>query len=104
LVWCHFVEVYLNLKFLKFNLFYKVIGWGTENGIDYWLCKNSYGSNWGGLGGYFKIRRGTNECGCEQYLVCPIPYNPLIKSIVNDSYKIKYYLIFLILLIFNIFD
>ena len=35
-----------------------VIGWGTENGIDYWKIKNSWGADWGD-NGYVKIKRGT---------------------------------------------
>jgi len=42
----------------------KLIGYGTENGVDYWLCQNSWTTTWGD-GGYFKIRRGTDECGIE---------------------------------------
>ena len=42
----------------------KVIGWGTEQGIDYWLVSNSWNTDWGN-GGFFKIRRGTNECKFE---------------------------------------
>jgi cathepsin B len=42
----------------------KILGWGVENGTKYWLCVNSWNEDWGD-NGYFKIRRGTNECGME---------------------------------------
>jgi len=42
----------------------KIMGWGTENGTDYWLVMNSWNSDWGDKG-TFKIARGTNECGIE---------------------------------------
>lgn len=34
----------------------RVIGWGTENDVPYWLCANSWGKNWGD-NGFFKIQR-----------------------------------------------
>ena len=37
----------------------KIIGWGEENGVKYWLCVNSWNSEWGD-GGFFKIKRGNN--------------------------------------------
>ena len=42
----------------------KIIGWGVENGIKYWLCVNSWNEEWGDKG-LFKILRGTNDCGIE---------------------------------------
>merc|ERR1711920_1020804 len=42
----------------------KMLGWGTENGEDYWLIANSWNEEWGDHG-TFKIRRGSNECGIE---------------------------------------
>jgi len=43
----------------------KIIGWGVEDGTPYWLVANSWNYYWGDLGGFFKIRRGTDECGIE---------------------------------------
>lgn len=42
----------------------RFVGWGTEAGGDYWLVANSWNAGWGD-NGFFKIKRGTNECGIE---------------------------------------
>lgn len=39
-----------------------VIGYGTENGIDYWLLKNQWGKSWG-ENGFIRVLRGKNVCG-----------------------------------------
>ncbi len=37
----------------------KIIGWGNEKGVDYWLCVNSWGPMWGD-NGLFKIKMGDS--------------------------------------------
>ncbi|CAF0948760.1 unnamed protein product [Brachionus calyciflorus] len=46
----------------------KILGWGTENGVDYWLAANSWGPEWG-ENGYFRIKRKSHltEIGKHVY-------------------------------------
>ncbi|XP_025418162.1 cathepsin B-like cysteine proteinase 3 [Sipha flava] len=50
----------------------KLIGWGKENEIPYWLMVNSWGEQWGDKG-MFKILRGVNECGIENSTTAGVP-------------------------------
>lgn len=50
----------------------KIVGWGEENKTPYWLVANSWNEDWGDKG-FFKIRRGNNECGIEGQIVAGIP-------------------------------
>uniref|UniRef100_A0A7I4XUR5 Pept_C1 domain-containing protein n=1 Tax=Haemonchus contortus TaxID=6289 RepID=A0A7I4XUR5_HAECO len=46
----------------------KIIGWGTEKGVPYWLIANSWHNDWGEKG-YFRMLRGTNHCRIEEDVV-----------------------------------
>ncbi|XP_035233298.1 cathepsin B-like isoform X2 [Stegodyphus dumicola] len=50
----------------------RILGWGVENGTPYWLVANSWNTDWGDKG-YFKILRGSDECGIESSIVAGIP-------------------------------
>ena len=49
-----------------------IIGYGEEQGVKYWIVKNSWGSEWGEEG-FFRIRRGYDECSMESMAVGTFP-------------------------------
>lgn len=62
----------------------KIIGWGTEKGVDYWLAAGSWGTQWGEEG-FFRIQRQPQQFGA-------VP-NPIATEFVpvNDVKDIHSY-------------
>ena len=55
----------------------EIVGYGTENGMDYWKVRNSWSSSWG-EGGYVRIKKSssTNDIG-----ICGIAAEPSFLSV-----------------------
>ena len=48
-----------------------VVGYGSENGQDYFIIRNTWGRTWG-ENGYIRIARNKRMCNVGAYAVYPI--------------------------------
>ena len=56
-------------EYVAVNHAVAIVGYGFDEkeNMDYWIVKNSWGSEWG-EDGYMKIAAGKNYCGIETYI------------------------------------
>ena len=78
-MYCYF-DVYKDFRDYQSGIYYqtgteylgghaiKLVGWGIEDGINYWTMQNSWTSQWG-ENGFFRIRMGTGRI-CEHAYAC----------------------------------
>jgi hypothetical protein len=52
-----------------------IVGYGHDQGVDYWRIQNNWGASWGEQG-FVRVQRGVNWGGVEQKCLYPLMVHP----------------------------
>jgi len=61
-----------------------IVGFGVYDGIDYWIVKNSWGTNWGEEG-YFKIAVGDSDIDSRFAFAVTEPNPPEVQEVICED-------------------
>lgn len=62
-----------------------LVGYGSENGIDFWILKNSYDVTWGEAGFIRVARNLGNDCGVKLYMLFPVIKKNIPKTTTRTT-------------------
>ena len=63
-----------------------MVGYGSEDGVYFWIGRSAYGSKWGNKG-FIKLVKGKNALKVESYCAYAVPSN-VVKKISKDTQKV----------------